>query len=249
MHLEVPHTSDNSLSGKPPLPKNTFVTGEYLEKVPHWHTDDSVWKAKCVRQMLQRNRLTPRIIGEIGCGPGEVLRQLQLNMDPQCHFVGYDIAPRAIELSRTRQNEHLTCRLADIRKEPNVNFDLLLILDVLEHQENYFSFLRGTKSLAPYKLFHTVLDLSVQAVLRKENLSKRRQITEDLHFFTKDTFLQSLQDEDYEIIDWFYVPRSVHRASGPARRILQLPRRIFFALNSDFAARLLGGYSLFVLAK
>jgi SAM-dependent methyltransferase len=231
------------------MPQSAFVTGEYLEKVPHWHTDDSMWKAKHVREMLQRNSLLPRIIGEIGCGTGEVLRQLQLHMDPQCSFVGYDIAPQAIELSRKRQNERLNCRLADIREDANARFDLLLILDVLEHQENYFSFLRGTKSLAPNKIFHTVLDLSAQAILRKENLSRRRRMTDDLHFFTKETFLQALRDEDYEILDWFYVPRSMHRASGLIRKLLQLPRRICFALNSDFAVRLLGGYSLFVLAK
>ena len=231
------------------MPQNGFLTGEYLEKVPHWHTDDSAWKAKYVRQMLQRNCLRPYVIGEVGCGTGEVLRQLQAKMDRQCHFVGYDIAPQAIELSRTRQNDRLECRLADIRNDPNAHFDLLLILDVLEHQENYFSFLRETKPLAPYKLFHTVLDLSAQAVLRKQNLSKRRQMTDDLHFFTKETFLQSLRDEEYEILDWFYVPRSVYRASGMAKKVLQLPRMICFGLNSDFAVRLLGGYSLFVLAK
>lgn len=231
------------------MPTNTFITGQYLEKVPHWHTDDSLWKASCCQRMLQRNRLTPRLIAEVGCGTGEVLRQLQLKMDPQCRFIGYDIAPQAIELSQARQNERLNCYLADIRNEPNARFDLLLILDVLEHQENYFAFLRALKPLAPYKLFHTVLDLSAQSVLRKQNLSRRRQMTDDLHFFTKETFLQSLSDEAYEIVDWFYVPRSVHRASGMARKILQLPRRICFAVDSDLAARLLGGYSLFVLAK
>ena len=231
------------------MPTNTFLTGHYLEKVPNWHTDDSVWKANCVRQLLRRNHLSPGIIGEVGCGTGEVLRQLQLSMDPQCLFVGYDIAPQAIELSRARQNERLECRLGDIRQEPDTYFDLLLILDVLEHQENYFSFLRSIKPLSPHKVFHTVLDLSAQAVLRNGNVSKRRQITEDLHFFTKETFLQSLRDEQYEILDWFYVPRSAHRASGVAQKLLQLPRTVCFALDSDFAARLLGGYSLFALAR
>jgi 2-polyprenyl-3-methyl-5-hydroxy-6-metoxy-1,4-benzoquinol methylase len=231
------------------MPTNSFVTGEYVKKVPHWHTDDSVWKARSVRQVLRRNHLSPRLIGEVGCGTGEVLRQLQFSMDPQCHFLGYDIAPEAIELSRSRQNERLQCRLGEILRDPGAHFDVLLILDVLEHQENYFGFLRSIKSLARYKLFHTVLDLSAQAVLRKGNLSKRRQLTDDLHFFTKETLLQSLRDEQYEILDWFYVPRSAHRASGISRKILQLPRKICFALDPDFAARLLGGYSLFVLAK
>lgn len=231
------------------MPQNAFINGEYIAKVPGWHTDDSIWKANCIRQMLDRNGLSPGIVGEVGCGTGEVLRQLQLKLDPRSRFIGYDIAPQAIELSRSRQNDRLECRLGDICHAPNAHFDLLLILDVLEHQENYFNFLGMTKTLAPYKIFHTVLDLSAQAVLRKGNLSKRRQLTDDLHFFTKETFLQSLRDKDYDIRDWFYVPRSSHRASGLVRKITQFPRTFCFAFKPDFAARLLGGYSLFVLAQ
>jgi len=231
------------------VPKNIFLSGEYLEKVPQWHTDDSTWKANYIRQLLERNQLSPRTVGEVGCGTGEVLRLLQLQMDPLCSFYGFDIAAQAIELSRSRQNDRLHCKLGDLRKEQGAHFDVLLVLDVLEHQENYFEFLRDLKPIAPYKVFHTVLDLSAQAVFRKDNLSKRRELTHDLHYFTKDTILQSLLDENYEIVDWSYVPRSLYRASGVGRKFLQLPRRICFALNQDFAARLLGGFSLFVLAK
>lgn len=231
------------------MPENAFLTEEYLQKIPQWHTEDSPWKAQCVLQMLKRNRLSPRIIGEVGCGAGEVLRQLQLQMDPECLFFGYDIAPQAIELSRSRENDRLHFRLADITKEPDAHFDLLLVLDVLEHQENYFSFLRDIKPLAPYKIFHQVLDLSAYSVLQKDGLTRRRRELEDLHFFTKDMVLQALAGEDYEILDWFYAPRSIYRASGMRDAIRQLPRALSFAVHKDFAVRLLGGYTLFVLAK
>src|SRR5690242_17857261 len=108
------------------MPANAFVTGEYLEKVPQWHTDDSVWKANGILQMLSRNGLISRRIGEVGCGTGEVLKQLQLRMDPDCVFLGYDIAPAAIALSQTRQNDRLICRLGDVRADAEL--DLLLIL-------------------------------------------------------------------------------------------------------------------------
>jgi 2-polyprenyl-3-methyl-5-hydroxy-6-metoxy-1,4-benzoquinol methylase len=130
--------------------RNVFLNGEYLRRVPQWHADDSAWKASDILRMLERNDLSPRSIGEVGCGTGEVLRQLQLKMAPGCVFRGYDIAPQAIELSRTRENDRLQCRLGDIRKDPDARFDLLLVLDVLEHQENYFSFLRDVKPLAPF---------------------------------------------------------------------------------------------------
>src|SRR5438270_5872201 len=193
---------------------NSFVTGEYLQKVPLWHTEDSPWKARGILRALRKNRLDPRIIGEIGCGTGEVLRQLQLQMDPECCFFGYDIAPHAIELSRIRQNERLHCEIADLRAEKSARFDLLLVLDVLEHQENYFSFLRDVRPLAPYKLFHTVLELSARTVLRRDGLLEGRRTCDDLHHFAKDTVLQAMTYEGYEILDYFYVPRAIYRASG-----------------------------------
>jgi SAM-dependent methyltransferase len=230
------------------MPTNVFVSGEYLEKIPQWHTEDSPWKAKGVLQMIERNRLTPRRIGEVGCGAGEVLRQLQLQMDPQCSFWGYDISPDAIEFCRDRENDRLHFQLGDITKERGTHFDLLLILDLLEHQENYFRFLREIKHLAPYKIFHQVLDLSVYSLLQKDGLTKRRRVLEDLHFFTKDTVLQALIDEGYEVLDWCYAPRSIYRSSKMTDKLRQLPRALSFAFHKDFAVRLLGGYTLFVLA-
>jgi len=232
--------------------QNVFLNGEYLRRVPQWHADDSPWKAKGILRMLQLHHLSPRSIAEVGCGTGEVLRQLQIQMDPGCIFCGYDIAPQAIELSRSRENDRLHCRLGDIRdirKDSDTRFDLLLVLDVLEHQENYFSFLHDIKALAPYKLFHTVLDLSAQAVFRRDGLLRLRRTSDDLHFFTKDTVLQALQEGGYRVLNWFYAPRAIYRASGVVNRIKQWPRAMCFAFNPDFTARVLGGYSMFVLAQ
>jgi hypothetical protein len=231
------------------MPTNVFESGAYLQKIPQWHTEDSAWKAKGVLQTIERSRLSPRRICEIGCGAGEVLRQLQLQMDPQCSFWGYDIAPAAIDLCRERENDQLHFRLGDVTRERHANFDLLLVLDVLEHQENYFSFLRDIKHLAPYKIFHQVLDLSVYSLIQKDGLTRRRRVLEDLHFFTKDTALQAMVDEGYEILDYFYAPRSIYRSSKIKEKLRQIPRALCFAFHKDLAVRLLGGYTLFVLAR
>jgi ubiquinone/menaquinone biosynthesis C-methylase UbiE len=231
------------------MPTNAFLTGEYRQRIPHWHSDDSVWKARSIARMLDRNGLEPRKIGEVGCGTGEVLRQLQSQMNPECMFLGYDIAPDAIELSYSRQNERLRCVLGDVTRDPDAEFDVLLVLDVLEHQENYFSFLRDIKGLAPYKLFHTVLDLSAQAVLRRSVLPRCRRELSDLHFFTKDLIFEALHGEKYEILDWFYASPRLYKAKGLADTVRQLPRTVCFALNQDFAVRVLGGHTLFVLAR
>jgi hypothetical protein len=231
------------------MTKNVYVSGEHLEKNPDWHVYASAWKAQFVLRLLERHQISPQTIGEVGCGAGEVLRQLQLKMDPQCVFSGYDIAPQAIELSRSRENERLRCKLADIRREPDAHFDLLLALDVVEHVEDYFAFLRDLKPIGREKIFNFPLDLSVQTLLRKDGLMMRRRTYGHLHYFTKDMVLQSLVDEGYEVLDFFYAPIGVDFPVGMAGKAIRWPRILAFALNQDFAIRVLGGYSLFVLAR
>jgi 2-polyprenyl-3-methyl-5-hydroxy-6-metoxy-1,4-benzoquinol methylase len=186
---------------------------------------------------------------EAGCGVGEVLRLLQLEMPPDVKFVGFDISPQAHELSKSRENAHLCFRLADITKERGVFFDLMLVLDVVEHLEDYFCFLRATRTQARHKIFHFPLDLSAQAVLRKDGLLKRRRDHAHLHYFTKETALETLIDTGYVVRDYFCAPRSNEIGPHLVQKLFRLPRAILFAIHQDFAARSLGGYTLMVLAE
>jgi SAM-dependent methyltransferase len=211
--------------------------------------EESPFKVKYIIRLLQRNSLQIQFVGDAGCGVGEVLRLLQAQMPPGTEFVGYDISPQAFALSASRANDHLHFRLADITQEHDLNFDLLLVLDVVEHLEDYFSFLRSIRTMARHKVFHFPLDLSVQAVGRKDGLLKRRRDYHHVHYFTKETALQTLTDTGYKIVDHFYAPRSNELGPHFIQKVFRLPRAAFFGIQKDFAARLLGGYSLMILAE
>jgi SAM-dependent methyltransferase len=225
-----------------------YLDGEYLAKNPGWHVEESPWKARQILRMLRKNRLSPRTICDVGCGTGEVLKQLQQNMDSDCIFSGYEVSPQAFELAKSRANEKLHFRLVDFLEEEG-NFDVILVLDVIEHLEDYFTFLRRLKARSRYKIFHIPLDLSMQTVFRKKALLKRRDLYAHVHYFTKETALQTLVDTGYEVLDYFYTPRSIDFGSEAGEKLLRLPRKVCFAINRDFATRLLGGFSLLVLAK
>jgi hypothetical protein len=77
----------------------------------------------------------------------------------------------------------------------------------------------------------------------------RRRTYGHLHYFTKDLILQSLADEGYEVIDSFYAPFGLDFPVGWKGRVIRWPRMLLSAISQDFAARLLGGFSLFVLAR
>ena len=225
-----------------------YKDGSYLRKNPTWHVEESPFKAKYILQLISKNSLKVHSIGEAGCGVGEVLRLLQLEL-PHVEFTGFEISPQACELSRSRANDRLHFRCADIIAEPELSFDLLLVLDVVEHLEDYFSFLRAVRSLARHKIFHFPLDLSVQAVIRRNGLLKRRHDHAHLHYFTKETALETLTDTGYTVQDCFYAPRSNEIGPNILQKIFRIPRAALYSIHQDFAVRLLGGYTLMVLAE
>ncbi len=65
-----------------------YTDGAYLEKNPDWHIEEFPWKAEQIMPMLKRNHLSRASVCEVGCGAGEILRQLQEQMDRECTFLG-----------------------------------------------------------------------------------------------------------------------------------------------------------------
>lgn len=168
-------------------------------------------------------------------------------------LLGYEISPQAFELCKSRSNDRLHFKLEDFTKEKGVFFDLILLMDVIEHLEDYFSFLREIKLKGQFKILHIPLDLSMNTVVSGK-LIKFRETYGHIHHFTKDIALQMLKDVDYEVLDYFYTSQSielpVHDAKSEIKRkLLKLPRKLAFAVHKDLAARVLGGWSLLVLAK
>jgi SAM-dependent methyltransferase len=230
--------------------EDIYRTGAYQELAPSWHVDESARKAEEIGRLLNAHQLTPHSICEVGCGAGEVLRQLQLELPGDCELIGYDISPRAIELARERENERLHVYLGDFRTDDTGSYDLLLVLDVLEHLEDYFAFLRSLKDRGTYKVFFFPLDLSVQSVIRPQGLLHTRDAYAHLHYFTKETAVRALQDTGYKVLDAVYTADALNSPTNLlGRRLMRWPRKVAFAINNDVAVHLLGGYRLLVLAQ
>ncbi len=228
-----------------------YTGTEHLDRIPEWHTEESPWKATNIVSLMQRNRINPKNICEVGCGFGEVLRQLQMRMDKVCEFFGYDISSVALEHAQERANERLHFQLADMtQKEVETPFDLMLVLDVVEHVENYLGFLQQIRSKSVYKVFQIPLDLSAQTVLRRGVLPRLSDTLGHIHYFTKATALKTLQNCGYEILDYTYTSSSNDLPTHLLTvKLMRIPRKICAAFNKDLTARALGGYRLLILAK
>jgi len=231
-------------------PGDMYTDGDYLKNNPTWDVEDAPWKADLIFRMIQKHSIEPKTICEIGCGCGEILRQLQLKMPVSVKFTGYEISPQAYELCTKRSNAGLGFKLKNFCDEADNSCDLLLLIDLIEHLEDYFRFLRDVKGKSQYKILHIPLEMFVFAVLHQPFLLGQKKKVGHLHFFSKDIILQILKDLGYSVVDYSYTAGySLSRHSGLKDWLLKVPRRLLFPLSPDFTVRTFGGYSLLVLVK
>jgi hypothetical protein len=231
------------------MAESIYRSGEYVEKNPTYHVEDSPWKARQILKMIRKHHLEPRTVCEIGCGAGEILRQLQAGLPETTELYGYEISSQAFALCEERAGERLHFYCEDLLASDAGPFDLLLCIDVFEHVEDYLGFLRKLRPRADYKIFHIPLDLSAQSVLRAGPVMLERAEVGHLHYFMKETALATLRDTGYEVLDWFYTPGALDNPRSIKARLASWPRKICSLVNQDLTVRLLGGYSLLVLAR
>jgi hypothetical protein len=226
---------------------NIYTDGGYIKKHPRWHVEDSPWKAEQVIKILQRNSIVPATVAEFGCGAGEVIRQISLAF-PDARCKGFDISPDAIELTRGRETQNLTYHLIDGFQFME-RFEVLLLLDVIEHIEDCFGFLRSLHPNAEYVVAHIPLDLSVLSLLINTPMANRRSAGH-IHYFTKETALALLSDSGYEVLDWYYPQGAYFLPSRAWRTRLISPfRALGAAIAPGLSSLLLGGASIMVLAR
>ncbi|WP_081851142.1 bifunctional 2-polyprenyl-6-hydroxyphenol methylase/3-demethylubiquinol 3-O-methyltransferase UbiG [Bradyrhizobium sp. URHD0069] len=228
--------------------ESIYSNTEYLASNPTWHVEDSPWKAQKIYEILRRNNLKPSRIAEIGCGAGEILVQLKAHL-PESSFVGYEMSEQAFALARSRERAGVRYVNANLLDE-EVRFDALLCIDVFEHVDDYIGFIKSLKRYADYKIFHIPLDLSVQAVARVDALPEARRRVGHLHYFTKETALETIRYCGYEVIDANFTALAIEPPNrGLRANLMKIPRILLSKVAPDFAARVLGGWSLMVLAK
>ena len=226
-----------------------YLNNEYLKTNPGWHEDDSEWKSEQIIKLLKKNKITLSDLCEVGCGSGEVLSCLyKKNISKIAD--GYDVSPSAIEICKPKETGDLKYFLKDI-SEIKKKYDCLLCIDVFEHVEDYIGFVRSLKPLANYKVFHIPLDISIGSIVFGWMTHARKSVGH-LHYFTTETALQTLEEADIEVLDYFFTAPFLiesNKKKSLKDYIINSLRRFLFLLSPAFLSKTLGGCSLIVLAK
>jgi SAM-dependent methyltransferase len=212
-----------------------------------WHLEDSPLKAQWIMRMLAKHpEFQPKTVCEIGCGAGGILAELQKAMPKENEFTGYEISPQAHQLNQRFANEKCNFVLGSAFEDPQT-FDLALVMDVIEHVEDCFAFMRQVRVKARKKIFHIPLDAHVSAILRGRN---SWDDVGHIHLFTKETALKSLEHAGHKICDWTLTDGALSAPDpGFRTRMANLLRRPVNALSPLLSARLLGGNSMLAFTE
>jgi SAM-dependent methyltransferase len=228
--------------------QNRYVDSQYLAANPGWHAEDAPWKARMIHKLWLRTGLpVPGTVAEIGCGSGRILAELQARFPDTSVYDGFDIAPDAIRMAQKDACKGLSFHCEDLTQSSR-NFDALLCIDVFEHVENPFEFLRTLRKLAPIVVFNIPLEMHVAGILINHQLWTRRHFGH-LHFYTAAVALETLKECGYSVVASSYISRLVDFPRSLSEYVFWLPRKIIAVFSAELSARLLGGTSLLVVAR
>jgi SAM-dependent methyltransferase len=238
------------------MKSSIYNDGKYFQNNPTWHLEDSPWKAEKIINIFKKNNISPKSIAEVGCGVGGILKELSKSeFLATCKFEGYETSPQAFEQAKALEMGNIKYYHKDFfdsnSLKPKDFWDVLLIIDVFEHVEDYMSFLRKCKTASKYKVYHIPLDIHVSSVIRNR-FDNVRDTLGHIHYFTADSAVSALKDTGHEIIDFFYTASAIELFKlhpSPKTLIANFPRWVGSKINLPLTARLFGGYSLLVLTQ
>ena len=228
--------------------KSIYNNNVYLNTNSNWHQEDSPFKASVIKKMINKNNIKFNNCADVGCGAGLVTEILS-KAHPNVSFIGFDLSKDVYsfweERAKRKNLKFINGDVFDFSK----SFDLILCLDVFEHVEDYFRFLKKLKKSGRKFIFNIPLDMNVMKVITNGIKLARTEVGH-LHYFNQYTALETLKDCGFKVIDSFL---STSFLSVPPRNIRQLTvlplRLVTLIFGKSFSAKIFGGQSLVVYAE
>jgi SAM-dependent methyltransferase len=230
--------------------KDIYNDNTYLKNNPDWHANDASFKTEQILKLLKKIPVSIQKIAEIGCGSGQILVELSHKLSDQVAFYGFDISPDAINIAKEKETSRIKIENLDLVNESEefYFFDVLLVIDVLEHIDNYFKFLDGIIKKGKYTIFHIPLDLFIWSLFREKMLIESRERVGHIHHFTEDFIKNILEDHGFRILFQIYT-EPIYEDKSFKEAVANKIRKLLFKINKRFASKSIGGFSILLLTE
>lgn len=228
-----------------------YTDGGYYQSNPGWHQEGSKYKADLVLKFIKKFELPASLVVEVGCGAGEILVELMKGLPATSVLKGYDISPQAIGIAAKKADSQLSFHLGDYTQLEVERADIVLVLDVVEHIDDVYSFLRRLRDKSMNFIFHIPLDMSCRTLLKPHVLLQQRTDVGHIHYFTEETMLWMLRDVGFDVEYLVYTKPDVDLVKPRSLKqwVKKVLRKFSYSINKKLSVKLWGGYSVLVLAK
>lgn len=170
------------------MSSDRYHDGTYAAANPGWHAQDAPAKASELREMLDALGWRPAHILDVGCGTGDVLRELRAlllgRVGAPRLYEGWEVGTGLVPATE----RDLVLRRGDPVKR-GARADLVLLLDVLEHCTHPADLLRAISQLAPRAILRVPIERSLRDLLRPQHQRRAASQFGHLHHWWRSEVL------------------------------------------------------------
>jgi hypothetical protein len=237
------------------------ATESYYSSGEYWRrrlSESSDFKVRLVLRALADAKIELRSSFrgiEIGCGNGAFLFPLAKALDATIgtfSLRGVDIATNAIEAAKLKADsigETRVCFSPGSASDVDSQFDVVFLMDVVEHVTDPYSFLGSLRTLAPLVVMHIPIEQSLaHGILSKPQQSYNA--FHHVHFFSLETMRLLVKEAGFEIEAMQFTSASpeVLRFQGSlAVRASRLIRYCAYKVAPGLSSLLMGGSVMVIM--
>ncbi len=227
-----------------------YLDGSYWE---HRATSDSSYKVNLAFSLLDHSGVKLRRhlrVAEVGCGQGAFLVPLASALESKgvdATMLGLDISPHAIDManSRAERIQFAVGSAADVPRD----LDIIFCMDVVEHVEQPYEFLRSLAGKSTYVILHLPLEHSIgHLLLRKPSASYAE--FRHINFYSWETAQVLLSELPFRLVAHQFSAASMETiriVPGLAKKLTGLVRLGGYRLAPKVAPVVGGGSVLLLL--
>lgn len=237
---------------------NIYTSGEYISRNPTLDVEDTPWKLSKIIPLAEvfaaRHNSAKVKILDVGGGAGMVLKGLSdflATRELEVEKYALDLSREMLEIQKRNNPDIVLLSQESIESTSfkDKEFDLVLMVDVLEHIPDLSAALKELRRIAKYviykvpienNLYYNILNLIKLGGLRRDIFQQVGHV----HFFSYGMVMQQLRSTgeivrcDFSNVFEFQLSAGYHRGTNIKEKVVFTAAKYIFELSPRFCSSL-----------